>query len=233
MVNATGNINAVYNSIINSGQSGSTLDRGNTMEKEDFLELLVVQLKNQDPLDPVKNEEMAAQLAQFSQLEELSNIRDAVEQSAQASNNVTSAVNSMLSTTLIGKTARSAPSMIQHTEGQSVDIPIDLMGEAVSCTVNIYNKAGERVRSITIQNPDEGSNIVTWDGYSDYGGSNPSGIYTYQVTAIDADGNAVPNNPYIEGTVEGVNYEGSDIFFVIDGYKIPFSNIVEITGEGG
>ena len=233
MVNATNNVSTAYNSIINGTNTGTSLDRGNTMGKDDFLRLLVVQLKNQDPLDPVKNEDMASQLAQFSQLEELTNIRDAVEESTQASNGVTSAVNSMLSTTLIGKQARSAPSMIQYTEGQAVDIPIDLLGEASTCSIDIFDSAGTLIRTITISNPDEGSNVVSWDGYGDFGGVNPSGVYTYTVSAKDDMGNTVANNPYIEGTVEGVNYEGSTIFFIIDGYKIPFSNIVEITGEGG
>jgi flagellar basal-body rod modification protein FlgD len=51
-----------------STQTGSQLDKGNTMGKDDFLELLVTQLKNQDPMNPVKNEDMAAHLLSFRAL---------------------------------------------------------------------------------------------------------------------------------------------------------------------
>jgi len=64
----------------------STLQTGDLFEgsssvmgKEDFLRILVTQLKHQDPIDPMKSEDFASQLAEFSSLEQLQNLNDAVE----------------------------------------------------------------------------------------------------------------------------------------------------------
>ena len=61
-------------SSVNNNEAFSLSGNDSTMGKKDFLELLVTQLQNQDPLDPVKNEDFAAQLAQFSALEQMENL---------------------------------------------------------------------------------------------------------------------------------------------------------------
>jgi flagellar basal-body rod modification protein FlgD len=53
-----------------------------TVSKDEFLQLLVAQLKNQDPIDPVKNENFLAQLASFSSLEQLVSIKEGIDKLA-------------------------------------------------------------------------------------------------------------------------------------------------------
>jgi flagellar basal-body rod modification protein FlgD len=211
----------------------STLEKSNTMSKDDFLKLLITQLKNQDPLEPVKNEDMAAQLAQFSSLEELQNIRQATEDSSTAMQNFSSSVNSILSTSLIGKKAKSAASIVSLTEGQTTQIPIDLFANAQNVYIRILDSQGNIVRTIQKNNLTKGSNFIDWDGLGDYGTRNPSGVYSYTVVAGDASGNPVAVNPYIEGVIDGVVYDQNNIYFMIDGNRVPYSNITEITDASG
>jgi len=58
---------------------GFALDDTDTTGKEEFLTLLVAQMQNQDPLEPLSNEEFVAQLAQFNSLEQMININDSLE----------------------------------------------------------------------------------------------------------------------------------------------------------
>src|SRR5210317_754089 len=87
---------------INTSASGGTLLAGgksNVMGKDDFLNLLITQLQNQDPLKPTDSTEFTAQLAQFSSLEQLGNVNENLKQlqDFQASINNSQAVS------LIGK----------------------------------------------------------------------------------------------------------------------------------
>jgi flagellar basal-body rod modification protein FlgD len=67
---------------VNFSETTHTARDLNLLGKDDFLTLLVTQLENQDPLEPLNNTEFVAQLAQFSSLEQLISIREAVESSA-------------------------------------------------------------------------------------------------------------------------------------------------------
>ena len=62
-----------------SKSNTSTRDVSSNLDKDSFLELMVLQLQNQDPTDPMDNSQMLAQLAQFSALEQMTNLNDSFE----------------------------------------------------------------------------------------------------------------------------------------------------------
>ena len=78
------NIADIQASIDAAGQSSSAPERTDLNSRDDFLNMLVVQLQNQDPLNPMESQEFAVQLAQFSQVEGLLNIQETLEQSQQS-----------------------------------------------------------------------------------------------------------------------------------------------------
>jgi len=59
---------------ISGGAAAAGIKKADSTGKDDFLKMLVAQLKNQDPMEPLKNEAFLAQLAQFSQLEATQNL---------------------------------------------------------------------------------------------------------------------------------------------------------------
>ncbi|MDP3830447.1 MAG: flagellar hook capping FlgD N-terminal domain-containing protein, partial [Ignavibacteriaceae bacterium] len=74
-----------------------------SLGKDDFMKLMLTQLKHQDPLNPMEGSEFAAQLAQFSSLEQLSNLNELTAQSIDANYYLTQSINNTMTATLIGK----------------------------------------------------------------------------------------------------------------------------------
>ena len=201
----------------------------NTLGKDDFLNLLITQMQNQDPMDPMSGSDYAAQLAQFSSLEQLTNINTSLTQSIGMNSVLSSSINNALAATFIGKDVRAAADSFQYQATGPAKLGYTLSFPAQSVTVKVYNGAGTLVKTIK-GSTDQGDNALTWDGTDDNGQAVGSGAYTFQVEATDASGAVVASKSYIYGTVSGVRYKSDGTVFVIDGLEIPLSDILEISG---
>lgn len=105
---SSANVNAVSSGTTGKGVTGSTAvadadDGRNSLDYEDFLTLLVMQLKYQNPLEPLDNSAFVAQNAQFSTVEQLIAIRKSIESQEGANTAVTEAANASYATNMIGK----------------------------------------------------------------------------------------------------------------------------------
>jgi flagellar basal-body rod modification protein FlgD len=198
-----------------------------TMGKDDFLSLLVTQMRNQDPLDPMKGADFAAQLAQFSSLEQLTNISGSLDQSLQANAIMTNSINNALAATFIGKDVRASASSFQYQGHGPVNLGYSLTASAETATVKIYDDAGNVVRTLN-GSTTKGLNSITWDGTNDRGETVGSGNYTFKVQAADKTGATLDASTYMSGKVSGVRFKSNGAVFVIDGVEIPLSNILEI-----
>src|ERR1700690_2579879 len=89
-------------STTNSAQSGTTPVLG----EDDFLKLLTMQMQYQDPMNPMSGTEFASQLAQFSSVEQLTNINSELAQSISSNSVLTQSINNDLAATFIGKNVR-------------------------------------------------------------------------------------------------------------------------------
>lgn len=216
------------NAVSGSSTSQVTANSKTTMGKDDFLRLLITQMQNQDPMDPMKGTDYAAQLAQFTSLEQLSNINTNLNQSLNASALMTNSITNALATTFIGKDVRASADSFQYTAGATVNVGYSLPSSAESSTVKIYDSSGNLIRTLT-GGTSNGINTLSWDGKNDKGASVGSGKYTFKVQATDQKGAALPATTYLMGKVTGVRFKSEGAFFVIDGMEVPLSNIVEIT----
>ena len=110
--------------------------------KDDFLNLLVAQLRNQDPLKPMESTEFTAQLAQFSSLEQLYNVNDNLGdlETSQAAMHNNQAVS------MIGKTAWARGSIVQKADNAPVDLHFGLDKAASETMVNIYDAQGNFIK---------------------------------------------------------------------------------------
>lgn len=156
---ATMDVNAL--STVTGTTKGSTASAASkTMGKDAFLKLLVTQLQHQDPLNPADSTEFTSQLAQFSSLEQLSNVNDNLNMLKlyQASMNNAQAVS------FIGKDIVSKGKTLQVTPGQPVSCEFSLGADAKRVAVSIYDAAGNFVKDIRATALKAGAQSLSWDG---------------------------------------------------------------------
>ncbi len=193
--------------------------------KDDFLKLLVTQLQNQDPLNPTDSTEFVSQLAQFSSLEQLSNVNDNLKivQLFDQSINNAQAVN------FVGKTIKASGSMFELGDGETPEIQYQLGEDADAVYVTIHDASGQTVRKIEMDQMTAGQQSVVWDGKDDNGNAAPAGTYSFSVQATNSDGEVMNSAAYIEETVTGVSYHDGSTYLVANGIEIPYAAVIEVT----
>ena len=168
-------------------QNKTSSKNGAEMGKSDFLTLFTAQLKNQDPLDPVKNEAFVAQLAQFSQLEASTNMQNSMTQLVDS----LSGERLLSSAALIGKRVAVADAPAQLRDGQNVGASINLSGDASGVQLNVYDSKGNMVQELIAGATPAGNVDLTWDGTDLAGNRLPPGQYTFKAHAV-IDGKTTP-----------------------------------------
>lgn len=194
------------------------------MGKEDFLNLLVTQLQNQDPLNPSDSSEFTAQLATFSSLEELQNINTTLE---GVSVSQTILTNSQ-AVDYIGKRIQAIGDQIQLADGQADSIEFNISEDAAGVYVKIYDQYGEFVQDIELGSTEAGLQSVEWDGLDHLGQQAPDGSYSFEVTAMDDQGNTTYVTTFTSGTVSGVYYKNGLAYLVTADQEIPLGSVVQV-----
>lgn len=194
------------------------------MGKDDFLTLLITQLKNQDPLNPSDSTEFTAQLAQFSSLEQLQNINDAL-----ASFEVyQSTANNIQASNFIGQTVTAAGDTISVSNGASDSLSVALDAPAQTVYIQIYDAYGEYVTDIEAGSLDAGMHTIAWDATDQYGAAVEDGRYTFSVMAVDGDGNSVSSTSYITGQVTGVDYQSGETMLLIGDQEVSIASLIRV-----
>jgi flagellar basal-body rod modification protein FlgD len=193
-------------------------------QKNMFLTLLVKQLQYQDPLDPVKNTDFTAQLAQFSQLETMTDMK----QSMDKMSTLQTSVNNMQAVAFIGKKVDAVGNTIQFS-GQPASINITLEDKAAQVKVTLYNSEGSPVRSMVTKNVPKGDMACTWDGKRDDGDTVSNGKYHYSIEATGYDGNAIATTSYAKGLVTGVRYDNGNIYLEIGDKEVSLADVNNIS----
>jgi flagellar basal-body rod modification protein FlgD len=210
---------------------GSSVGAGQVdaeLGKQDFLELLVAQLGNQDPLQPMENTEFVAQLAQFSSLEQLMGVNSNIGLLQVAQMSMT---NSQVAG-LIGKEVEATGGSIQVTGPGDQDVNFDLDGAAESVEIRITTSEGVEVKTINSGAKGAGLNSVTWDGKDRFGNPVKAGSYNVKVIARDAEGNEVKASTKVKGVVTGVSYQNGIPLLEIGDTKIQVGEVTAVRVPG-
>jgi flagellar basal-body rod modification protein FlgD len=218
--------NVTFLSETGASRQSSVADR--VLDKDDFLKLLVAKLSHQDPLDPMADEDFVAQLAQFSSLEQLTNMNENLQQDIQWNYMLSQTISNTMATSLIGRTIRADSSTLYLEEGGAADIAIDLDRPATELTVTIRDENGRVVRTITERDVDQGDHMINWDGTDDTGSPVTAGPYTVSVKAEDINGNTFNPDQFLEGEVTGVTYRDGMALLNVNGQQLPLASVLEV-----
>ncbi|NOX18059.1 MAG: flagellar hook capping protein [Chlorobi bacterium] len=196
--------------------------------KDDFLKLMIAQMKYQDPLEPMDSTQYTAQLAQFSSLEQLTNMNDKLETSIGTNLQLTQAVNNTMTAALIGKRARIDSANISYNGQDDFTIGYNLPSTASSVEIQIYDENGALVRTMDDVPRGSGEHNVKWDYTDDDGNTVDYGDYTFKVTATTSNGEDMTFDFYGFGKIEAVRFTSDGTKLVINGVEYFLSDIVEI-----
>ncbi|OHB57346.1 MAG: hypothetical protein A2173_04890 [Planctomycetes bacterium RBG_13_44_8b] len=183
------------------------------------MKLLLAQLKNQDPLKPMDGTDFAAQLAQFSSLEQLSNMN--TELKNLSVNQMT--MNYAQSVNMIGKDVVTNSGNSLVVSGPTTDLNYKLATDAQSVTITILDKEGKIVKTWDESAQKAGMNKATWDT-----SGVEKGDYTFQVIAKDSKGQTVSVDMMTSGLVTAVHFRNNQILVTVNGKEVLLSSIIEI-----
>lgn len=192
--------------------------------KDAFLYMFISQLKAQDPLNPMESTEFTAQLAQFSSLEQLSNVNTNLEylQLYQASINNSQAVG------FIGKTISAFGNSVGVVDGVADQIHFELAHDANDVLVHIYDSDGNIVKTIESGALKAGEQAVEWDGTDTEGNQVSDGTYTFEVVATDTDGNPIKATNFITAIVTGVSFKDGTTYLLAGDQEIAIGTVFRV-----
>jgi len=191
--------------------------------KNDFLKMLVTQLRFQDPLNPMNDTQFIAQLAQFSSLEQLQNLNSSFESNML----LNQSLHNSMAVNMIGKNIKAYGSTVYLEKGDPAKLVFDLQ-EAAQVTIRIKDSSGKLVREIKAGRLSSGLQEISWDGKDDNGKELDSGKYTFLLEAKDSGGQDVPVVSYTYGRVTGVKYEDGSAILMIGDIPVKLGEVVEV-----
>ncbi|MBV4483863.1 flagellar hook assembly protein FlgD [Pseudomonas khavaziana] len=171
-----------------------------SLGKDAFLQLLVTQLKNQNPLSPQDNGAFVAQLAQFSSLEGINTLNDSV-------NNISSNFSSsqaLQASSLVGRSIIIQTDKAMVDTSKSMNGSVDVPSAVGNVSVKITDKDGNVVRTVDMGAQSAGSQSFIWDGKNDKGEVAPAGTYTFNASTKNDKGDAVALATSLPATVTSV-----------------------------
>ena len=194
--------------------------------KDDFLKLLLVELQNQDPTEPMDSEKILAQTSQLATLESSKNTNEAL------SNLSTSLINSQQFSTIgsIGKIADLGNDKIVLEDGGSASFDIYFPTDVKEGEIEITNKDGEVIKTIAVGANSKGVYNFEFDGIDN--SQNPVKEGIYAVNAVYKDNNDISRSTRLGAyPIESVRFEEGKTLVKLGSSYVPFENIKEVYNQ--
>ncbi len=203
--------------------ASSSTTAKSTLDKDAFMKLLVAQLSHQDPLNPMDGTQMASQLAQFTSVEQLTQLNAGMATQTAAAQVATLSSQSALSASLIGRQVEALGNQVMvPSTGQAV-ILADIGGTGGQGTLTLTDSTGAVIatRELASLKPGTSQTIALPANL-------PPGSWTYALSVKDSAGKAVAVTTYSSGIVSGVEFKNGEIVLQAGGLELLLSNLVRI-----
>jgi len=215
---------AINTDIYNAASQHPQVKQSDQLGQADFLKLMTEQLKHQDPLKPMDNKEFLGQMAQFSTVQGINNMQDAMKG---------------LSETLLGDQVLRGAALVGH----EVLVPSDtiVLGEgqvtgSVAATApgtvkfEIKDETGKLVKTISVPAEAAGEVEFTWDGTGADGKRMSDGKYSITATQVNASGDNTALSTYINAIVDSVSIGSDGLYLNLKGLgTAPIGHVLRVS----
>ncbi len=196
--------------------------------KDAFLKLMIAQLQNQNPLEPLDGTDYSAQLAQFSSLEQMQNINETLKLSLDANYLLTQSINSTMTAGLIGKEVKIAGDSVTFEGQDETTIGYDLMAPAQEISINILDSNGKVVKTFDDIDTETGQHKLSWDFIDNNGTKVSAGDYTIEIKAKTLGLDDMEVAQYFVGTIDGVRYSANGTSILVNDLEYLVSDVFEV-----
>jgi len=202
-------------------QTGTSALSGLTGNFNNFLSMLMTQLKNQDPTQPMDSTQFTSELVQFSSVEQQIATNNNLTQLIQ----LTQASQIEQSSSMLGKPATVNSAQLSLQNGSSQINFNTATSQPVA--VAVYNAAGVQIQSGTFKT-NAGANVWQWNGKAANGVTAPDGAYKVTVNTIGTNGptSAIPFT--VTGTVTSVKSQNGTVQLQMGGLTVPFNSVQSV-----
>ena len=195
--------------------------------QQEFLQLLVAQLQNQDPVNPMDGAQFASQLAQFNSVEQLIGVNEGLGNLAISQDLMGASLTNSMAASLTGKEVRALSNQISLSSEGNAEINYKLNDSATDVEIVVRTASGAEVRRETLSGVPSGDNAWTWDGLDANGQRMGEGEYTVEVIAKNGDNN-VGALTFLEGIASKVRYTSQGVYLAVNGIDIPIGDVEEV-----
>lgn len=197
----------------------------NSLDKDAFMKLMLTQMKHQDPTNPMQSHEMAAQLAQFTSVEQLQNMNSNIE----ALKNAQNPASNFQALSLLGKAVSGDSSQLTRSPGdKDHDFKFRLPGDASEATIKVRNSNGEIIRTYSLRDLKAGENKISWNGQDERGIPQSAGEYQFMIEAKNSSGKKLAATTQFDGIISGVNYTAQGPVLMIGNQGVKLSDVKKI-----
>lgn len=201
----------------------SVPSRSDEINREDFLQLLVTQLRHQDPLNPMDAAAFSSQLAEFSSLEQLIQLTDQFDRFAEASGLMALSINTDLAASLLGREVLAVGNGLEVTDSGDARLTVDVGGVGGAGRLRVVSADGQEVFNDTVGFVGSGRQTIAPDDLE-----LPPGTYTYELTVTGVDQSSVAVTHFTRGQVNGIQFDNGVLKLRIGTLSVALNQLVEI-----